>query len=124
MINRFFSLNSDFAGAITAAVCAIHCSIFPILLSFGFISSAGHNHIFDWVFISIGIVIAGYTLVKDYNRNHKNKKPLIIAITGFSLLIFGIETHVSPILNVSGGLLIILSHYYNYKYSNCKKCIY
>lgn len=121
MISKFFSLNLDFAGAAAASLCAVHCAIFPVLLSFGIISNTNHNHTFDWILMSIGIVIAGYILVKDFTFNHKNILPLIIAGVGFITLFTGIETHGDRFyLNILGGLLIVASHFLNWKLSHNK----
>ena len=122
MINKFFGFNLDFAGAATATICAIHCAAFPILLSFGVISGTHHNHTFDWVFLSIGLLIAAYILVKDFTSSHRNFLPLIIAGLGFIFLYTGIETHGELFyLNVLGGLLIVCSHFYNWKLTHSKQ---
>lgn len=121
MISRFFSLNYDFAGAAAATLCALHCAAFPILLSFGLVSNSAHNHTFDWVLMSIGIVIAGYILVKDFYSIHKNILPIAIAGIGFITLFTGIETHGEYFyLNVMGGLLIVASHLLNWRLSHPK----
>ena len=121
MLNKFFSLNLDFAGAATATLCAVHCAVFPILLSFGIISSKHHNHYFDWTLMLMGILIAGYILVKDFSSNHKNIFPIVIAIIGFATLFTGIETHGEQFyLNILGGLLIVSSHFLNWKLSHSK----
>ncbi len=122
MIRKFFSLNLDFAGAATATICAVHCATFPILLSLGVISNTQHNHIFDWVLMSIGVIIAGYILIKDFASNHRNILPIAIAAVGFITLFIGIETHGEHFyLNVIGGLLIVASHFLNWKISHSKK---
>jgi membrane-bound metal-dependent hydrolase YbcI (DUF457 family) len=122
MIRRFFSLNLDFAGAATAALCAVHCTLFPVLLSFGIISSNHHNHYFDWVLMSIGLLIAGFILVKDFTTNHRNILPLTIAGVGFITLFVGIETHGEQFhLNVIGGLLIVGSHILNWRMTHSRK---
>ena len=121
MISRILSLNYDLAGATAATICALHCAIFPVLLSFGLVSSTAHNHTFDWVLMSIGIIIAGYVLVKDYAFSHKNLLPLSIAAIGFITLFTGIETHGEFFyLNVLGGLLIVGSHFLNWRLSHSK----
>lgn len=121
MLSKFFSLNLDFAGATAATLCAIHCAAFPVLLSLGVISSTHHNHIFDWVLMTIGIVIAGYILVKDFSSKHKNILPLTIAGIGFITLFTGIETHGEHFyLNIIGGLLIVGAHFLNWKLSHRK----
>jgi len=121
MISKFFGFNPDFAGATTATLCAIHCAIFPVLLSFGIISNTHHNHTFDWVLMSIGVVIAGFILVKDFALVHKNILPLTIAGIGFITLFTGIQTHGEHFyLNVLGGILIVGSHFLNWKLSHSK----
>ncbi len=121
MINKFFGLNLDFAGAATATLCAVHCAVFPLLLSLGIVSNTSHNHAFDWTLMSIGIIIAGYILVKDFNAIHRNILPLTIAGIGFITLFTGIETHGEHFyLNILGGLLIVGSHFLNWKLSHSK----
>jgi hypothetical protein len=118
MISRFFSLNFDLAGATAATLCALHCAIFPVLLSFGLVSSTAHNHTFDWVLMSIGVVIAGYILVKDFYFGHRNILPVTVAGIGFITLYTGIETHGTHFyLNILGGLLIVGSHFLNWRLS-------
>ena len=121
MISKFFGLNFDFAGAAAATLCAIHCAIFPVLLSFGIISNTHHNHTFDWILISIGIIIAGYILIKDFALNHKNFLPITVAGLGFITLFTGIQTHGELFyLNVLGGMLIVSSHFFNWRLSRAK----
>ena len=122
MNSKFFGLNLDFAGAAAASLCALHCAAFPILLSFGIVSNTSHNHTFDWILMSLGILIAGYILIKDYATTHRNLFPIAIASIGFITLFAGIETHGDHFyLNVIGGLLIVGSHFYNWKLSHSKK---
>ncbi|MDF1694338.1 MAG: MerC domain-containing protein [Saprospiraceae bacterium] len=122
MISKFFGLNLDFAGAATASICALHCAAFPVLLSLGIITGSTHNHIFDWTLMSIGILIAGYILIKDYLTAHKNMLPIAIAGIGFIVLFTGIETHGEHFyLNIIGGILIVASHYVNWKLSHSNK---
>ncbi len=121
MINKFFGLNLDFAGAATAMLCAVHCALFPVLLSFGIISNTHHNHFFDWTLMSIGILIAGFILIKDFISNHKNILPITIAGLGFIILFTGIETHGEHFyLNVIGGFFIVGSHFLNWKITHTK----
>jgi hypothetical protein len=119
MLNRFFGLNFDFAGVITASLCAVHCTLVPIFLSLGLTTNTSHDHTFDFVMMSIGVLIAGYSLVKDYIKSHKNPMPLFLALVGFVTLFIGIETHGDLfILNILGGLLIVVSHLVNWKLSH------
>lgn len=121
MISKFFGFNLDFAGAATAMLCAVHCAAFPLLLSVGLISNTYHNHTFDLVLMAIGVAIAGYILIKDFSSSHKNVFPLTLAGLGFIVLFAGIQTHGEHFyLNVLGGLLIVASHFLNWKLSHRK----
>ncbi|MFT4533112.1 MAG: hypothetical protein ACJA1A_001343 [Saprospiraceae bacterium] len=124
MISRFFGFNFDFAGAITASLCAVHCTVFPILLSLGFTSTSTHNHTFDFAMMSVGVLIAGYSLVRDFMKTHKNPQPLLLALAGFITLFIGIETHGELfLLNIIGGLMIVGSHLLNWKLSQSKSMV-
>ena len=122
MIRRFFGFNLDFAGAATATLCALHCSFVPILFSLGIMSNSHHNHFFDWTMMTIGLTIAGYILTKDYNSKHGKLLPITIAGIGFIILGIGIETHGELFfLNVLGGILIVISHFLNWRFSHPKQ---
>jgi len=124
MISRFFGFNFDFAGAITASLCAVHCTIFPVLLSLGLTSNSTHNHTFDFAMMSVGVLIAGYSLVRDYMKTHKNPQPLFLALAGFATLFIGIETHGELfILNIIGGIMIVGSHLLNWRLSHSKTIV-
>ena len=121
MISRFFGFNFDFAGAITAALCAVHCTVFPILLSLGLTTTSTHNHTIDFTMMSIGVLIAGYSLMGDYLKSHKNPMPLFLAVAGFVTLFIGIETHGDLFfLNILGGLMIVASHLLNWRLAHSK----
>lgn len=118
MLKRTRNINFDFVGGITAAVCALHCTIFPILISLGFTGVSHHNHTFDFGMMAIGISIAAYVLLRDLIKNHKSFIPLFICCFGFAVLFFGIESHGEYFyLNIIGGLLVIISHLLNWKLS-------
>ncbi len=118
-MNKFLGLNLDFAGTLTAAICAVHCTVFPLFFSLGFTSTAHHSHTFDYWMMFIGVAIAGYVLVRDLVQVHRSYFPILIAIIGFILLFSGIESHGGLFfLNILGGCMIILSHLMNWKISH------
>ncbi|MBK9149792.1 MAG: MerC domain-containing protein [Saprospiraceae bacterium] len=120
MLNRIIKINPDSAGFFTSLLCAIHCSAVPVLMSLGLIGTGSwlHNHAFDWVVIGIGIVIAGYSIVGDFFRRHRNIRPLITALVGFLFLFTGMVEHHGWMLvfSVIGGLLVAYSHILNFRY--------
>jgi len=116
MMNRFFGLNFDFAGAFAAALCAVHCTIIPIMASVGLASGSTHSHAFDFCLMGIGVLIAGFVLVKDAVKSHSNYFPLILAMAGFVVLFIGIESHGEYFyLNIMGGVMVVISHLLNWK---------
>lgn len=120
-MEKYIKLNADTAGFFTSLLCAIHCSAVPLLISLGLIGSSSwlHNHLFDWVIIGIGIVIASYSLVGDYFRKHRKSAPLIMASIGFIFLLIGMTEHHGWMLafSVLGGLLVASSHLINFNLS-------
>lgn len=121
MFRNFFQLHADAAGFFASLLCAIHCSAIPILISFGLIGSGSwlHNHLFDWIIIGLGFIIAGYAIVGDYLKKHRKLLPLLVAVTGFIFLLIGMIDHHGWMLifSVVGGLLVASSHVLNWKYS-------
>lgn len=113
--------NLDFAGMVASAICAVHCAIVPVLITVGSLSGGHwlHNHAFDYFFIALGLVVAGFALIRA-RAKHGNSTPIIIAALGFATLIGAQLDHgiMHSVLGVTGGLLIIVSHYYNYRLSH------
>lgn len=95
-------------------LCALHCSAVPVFISLGLVSGAGHshNHLFDLFLAFVGLVIAIFTLVKDYNI-HKSATPLITAFAGFTILFGSLLFVENVVLNIVGGLTITAAHFLN-----------
>ncbi len=89
------------------------------MISLGLVGSSSwlHNHMFDWVVIGIGVVIASYSLLGDYLKLHKNLLPLTMAAIGFGFLMIGMIEHHGWMLvfSVLGGLLVASSHLVNHR---------
>lgn len=115
---RFFSFqNIDLAGFIVSFLCAIHCAALPILISFGLLStSVMENHaVFEWAIIGISAVIASWSILRSYFKNHKNVIPTVMVVLGFLLLAVDHGFHIHSWLLVTGGLLIASAHILNWK---------
>lgn len=121
MFKSFFQWNADSAGFFASLLCAIHCSAIPILISLGLMSSGSwmHNHLFDWIIIGFGFIMAGYAIVGDYLRKHRKIQPLLFAVTGFAFLLIGMIEHHGWMLifSVIGGRLVATSHVLNFRYA-------
>lgn len=118
-MKSIFNINPDAAGFFTSLLCAIHCSAIPVMISLGLVGSSSwlHNHLFDWVVIGIGVVIASYSLLGDYIKFHRNLLPMAMAVLGFSFLMIGMIEHHGWMLlfSVAGGLLVASSHLVNHR---------
>ncbi|WP_178984812.1 MerC domain-containing protein [Winogradskyella helgolandensis] len=110
----------DLIALTSSLICAIHCAIFPILLSFSSLSSLYflNNPIIEWAFISLGIVFLFTSLWPSYKNNHHNTKPLKMALFGFAFIALGRLhlTHLWEVFNtVIGATLLAVAHYSNWK---------
>ena len=118
-MKSIFNVNPDAAGFFTSLLCAIHCSAIPVMVSLGLVGSSSwlHNHMFDWVVIGTGVVIATYSLLGDYLKVHRNIMPLMMAVLGFAFSIIGMIEHHGWMLvfSVVGGLLVASSHIVNHR---------
>lgn len=114
----------DIAGILASSLCALHCAAVPMLIAFGIISGSHwlHNHLIDWLIISIGFIIAGYSLVRDFKTKHKSVVPVCIAGIGFTSLLFAMSDHHHGILHtffsVTGGLTVAIAHFINIRKSH------
>lgn len=125
-ISHFLGFHPDFAGFIASMLCAIHCSILPVLLSFGFLSGWQwmRGEAVEWVLISFSLVIACWSLLKGYRHHHKNSA-LILVVIGFGLFAIGLQMEgmVERTMTSIGGLTIAISHIVNWRLSlQCNKC--
>ncbi len=122
-MNKFFSLHLDLLGFITSFICAIHCMAVPLIFSFGLMGAGGfsHNHAFDFILIGLGIVIAGYTIFKDYKK-YKNVLPFMVGIIGITFLLIGLNGHnlMFSVSSVLGGCMLATAHYLNWKKNHSK----
>lgn len=111
---------ADRIGATASFLCAIHCALLPFvltllpLLGLGFLAS----HEFERGFVAFAVMLAMVALVIGYRR-HRRRLPLLLAVPGLLLLIFGItvvDLHtltVHSVLVTCGGLLVASAHFVN-----------
>lgn len=111
---------SDILGISLSLVCAIQCAIAPILLSIAPIIPKWAHFGHGWVWISFILLIAAWSIGRGFNK-HKNKTVLFLAVIGIGFLLAGtlLEGKLSLIIEsavfVSGGVLLTIAHWKNYK---------
>lgn len=111
----------DNIGMTASTLCAIHCAVVPVLLTF--LPLAGlkflANPLFEWGMIMLALLLGVSSIMLSFFRTHHRALPLILLITGFAIIISGhvylrgwTEAIVVPI----GGLTIAFAHFINFKY--------
>ncbi|UGU16368.1 MerC domain-containing protein [Sinomicrobium kalidii] len=111
----------DYLGFSTSLLCAIHCAIVPVLITFSALGSLSFlaNPAIEWTFIVTGLFLALLSLWPSYRKYHHKKFPLLLATSGFVLIALSrIEVHElwEAVLTPPGALGIAIAHYFNWKY--------
>ncbi|WP_458069023.1 MerC domain-containing protein [Rhodanobacter sp. BL-MT-08] len=111
---------ADRVGATASFLCAIHCAALPFVLALlpliGLQFLADHR--FERGFVFFACALALVALIIGYRRHHR-ALPLMLAVPGLLLLIFGvtwaegISIIVHSVLVTIGGLLVASSHFIN-----------
>ena len=106
----------DWIGIGTSALCTVHCVVLPLMISS--LPVAGINLLENfWIelaMICIALVVGIISFYKGCFKQHKNKKPLLVFITGFSFLICN-QINENGFLILAASLLIIAAHFWNYR---------
>ncbi len=125
-LKNFIGLHADFAGFLSSMICAVHCSVLPIFLSFGLASGLAwmQNPIVEVVLIGLSLCIAVLALYRGYKHHHASSA-IYLVIVGFLVFILGLQFDgiVEMILTTVGGLTIATAHVLNWRLSkNCTHC--
>lgn len=111
----------DSIGMTASALCAIHCAVVPLLLTFlplvglGFLA----NPMVEWSMIILALILGVSSIFLSYFRTHKRVLPLLLLLLGFAIIICGhmfITGWVEGVVVPIGGFTIAIAHYINFKY--------
>jgi hypothetical protein len=123
------------AGVWASLICAIHCTILPLLMIL--IPTTGVylfiNETFEFVLLGVSLLFNITNVCFGYRQHKSNKAVAVLAFGIFSFVIGRLmhshsEDHkiyfdVFNILMITGGLLMALSSFINDKLcSSCNKC--
>ena len=123
------------AGVWASLICAIHCTILPLLMIL--IPTTGVylfiNETFEFVLLGISLLFNITNVCFGYRQHKSNKAVAVLAFGIFSFVVGRLmhshsEDHkihfdIFNILMISGGLLMALSSFINDKLcSSCNKC--
>jgi len=105
------------AGSMISLVCAVHCALTPLALLalpllaaqyggvFEGLFGTVFSHSFEWVFLGVIVVVAGFGVLVTYPV-HGDRRPALLTVAGFFLLL-GVRLFVEPgtSLEVCGDLI-------------------
>lgn len=109
----------DLIGMSASIVCAAHCSILPLAITYGLLGGSfmvGHG-IFELLFIGVSVYLAVSSLYSSYRNFHKNILPIALFVLGLFSISLGLILHAGweILLATLGGLVIATAHFLNYR---------
>ena len=114
---RQMIIDMDFWGVFTSIACAIHCALFPLLISFGALNMNSwlNSPLVELVFISFTLIFVYFSIIRGYFQKQVSKLALITCLIGLSLIIghHYFSSQIATIIVTSGGLLVASSHFIN-----------
>jgi hypothetical protein len=124
-----FSQSSNFldiTGVFLSILCAIHCTVGPLLILFvpalGGVFGSESFHL--GLFLAI-VPVAGFTFISCYKK-HRSKGTLALAMTAifflFCGLVFGEYSEFAEHgLTLAGSVMIVIAHILNIRHCRCLK---
>jgi hypothetical protein len=123
----FGKLNLDFLGMSASLLCAVHCSVLPLLLTVGLLGG------FSWLehpaveitFIFSSLMLAWLSLLPGWRRGHGRIEPVLTMLVGFGLIVLAHVFHeqYEGLLMTLGGLAIAVAHFLNWRLSKKFGCL-
>ncbi|HSK70185.1 MAG TPA: MerC domain-containing protein [Pyrinomonadaceae bacterium] len=131
---RSFNANGlgDRVGAALSWLCAVHCLLVPVFISFfpllglSFLASEG----LEFIFIGLSVLIASITLLPAYFSRHRRIRVLLLFISGIGFILFSdifFEENLAGkvIFVLAGAALITFSHFLNRRFClECRNCVH
>lgn len=110
-------ISYDHLGIFTSILCAIHCTVLPLLISslpflgIDIMESAA----VEWGLIALAFVFGYFSLNHGYRRHHRRGLPSLLFCSGFLLLIVNQLTEEAYLMFCipAAALLIITAHVTN-----------
>jgi hypothetical protein len=125
-MKKVLGFDADVLGASASFLCAIHCALVPLIITFGLLGGASFlaNPLYDVLFIGASMILAFIALVNGYKNHHQRWYPIITAFIGFGLIFLGhlvFHNLVGDAMSVLGGISIAVAHLLNYR--ACRTCL-
>lgn len=120
--NLFETLNLDAMGFSASAVCAIHCTAMPFLVStlpmlgLGFLASP----LIEMAIVIFGLVV-GVLALRHGFRHHRNVTAIVMLVLGFATIFFAhsgwVSEAVEEVATPLGASVVALAHLVNWRLS-------
>ena len=116
------AIKLDNIGMAASTLCAIHCAAVPVfftslpILGLSFLA----NPWVEWTMILMALVVGVSSIGTSFLRAHHRASPLILLMAGFITIILGhiyTKGWLEAIIVPTGGILIAVAHFVNYKYA-------
>jgi len=117
-MKQFIGAHIDFFGFLNSFICAIHCAIFPLLISLGLLESLFWIEHFwlEMTFLLLSIFFASLSLIKSY-KVHRRLESLLMVLMGLCSLFIGLNLEhgiLQTIMMTLGGVIIASAHVVNF----------
>ena len=126
------------AGSIISLVCAVHCALTPLVVlvvpllavqyggGIDVVFGAVFSHSFEWVFLGVIVVIAGFGVLATYPV-HGDGRPAMLTVIGFltllSVRLLGEQGSTLEITgDVLGASIIAWGGFLNRSLCRCQGC--
>ncbi len=129
-MNQIKKLNySDWLGASASGLCAIHCTLTPILFAAkpaiaSTMGEHGHAHgmwaALDYIFLVLSFVAVWYSARNTTHTTFKWVLWVALAVFTFGLLSEPLELSFGKWFMYAGSIALVITHIQNYRY--CQKC--
>lgn len=117
----------DKLGFSASFLCAIHCALLPLLVSFSSFMSLGflENPAIETGMFILSFALASVSLLLNYFNHHKKPGAIILMTLGFLLIITGKtigEGAWEAVFSSFGAFCVAFAHFMNYRLckNHCK----
>jgi hypothetical protein len=120
-------INYDHLGILTSILCAVHCTVLPLLISSLPLLGIDilESPAVEWALIGLAFAFGFLSLNHGYRRHHRRILPALLFCAGFLFLIINQVTdeQLLYICIPGAALLIISAHITNIRYCrHSRKC--
>lgn len=107
----------DKMGILTSGLCAVHCMVFPLMLSFGLLNGLANNWhgITEIVVILCSIILGSWSVINAL-RSHGKRLPQYLIIAGAIMVIIGFaKVEANHLIMAIGGMILLSGHWMNWQ---------